>query len=57
MSLPQPRNVFTARRPIDLNVSAKVTETISELIKEQTARASRGFVRVTYIDSSAWRPD
>jgi len=38
MALPQPRNVLPLEGQIDLNVSAKVTETINELIKDKPAR-------------------
>src|SRR5438132_4284952 len=37
MSLPQPRNVLPLEGQIDLNVSAKVTEPINELIKDTPA--------------------
>jgi hypothetical protein len=39
MSLPQPRNVLPLEGQIDLNVSAKVTETINELIEEKPTQS------------------
>ena len=52
MSLPQPRNVLSFEGQIDLNVSAKVTEKINQLIKEKPARLVVDLSGVTYIDSS-----
>ena len=52
MSLPQPRNVLSLEGQIDLNVSAKVTDTLNELIKDKPARLVVDLSRVTYIDSS-----
>jgi anti-anti-sigma factor len=52
MSLPQPRNVLPLEGQIDLNVSAKVTETINKLIKDKPARLVVDLSGVTYIDSS-----
>jgi anti-sigma B factor antagonist len=52
MSLPQPPNVLPLEGQIDLNVSAKVTEAINELIKEKPARLVVDLSRVNYIDSS-----
>jgi len=52
MSLPQPRNILPLKGQIDLNVSAKVTEAINELIKEKPTRLVVDLSGVTYIDSS-----
>jgi len=52
MSLPQPRNVLPLEGQVDLNVSAKVSETINELIEEKPARLVVDLSGVTYIDSS-----
>jgi anti-sigma B factor antagonist len=52
MSLPQPRNVLPLEGQIDLNVSAKVAETISELIEDKPARLVVDLSGVNYIDSS-----
>ena len=52
MSLPQPRNVLPLEGQVDLNVSAKVTGTINELIKDKPARLVVDLSGVTYIDSS-----
>ena len=52
MALPQPRNVLPLEGQIDLNVSAKVTATINELIKDKPARLVVDLSGVTYIDSS-----
>src|SRR2546430_13158036 len=52
MSLPSPRNVLTLEGPIDLHVSAKVAESIAELVKEKSARLVVDLSRVNYIDSS-----
>jgi anti-sigma B factor antagonist len=52
MSLPQPRNVLPLEGQIDLNVSAKVAETISELIEDKPARLVVDLSGVKYIDSS-----
>ena len=52
MSLPQPRNVLPLEGPIDLNVSAKVTDTINDLIKDKPPRLVVDLSGVTYIDSS-----
>ena len=52
MSLPKPRNVLPLEGQIDLNVSAKVAESIAELVKEKPARLVVDLSRVNYIDSS-----
>jgi anti-sigma B factor antagonist len=52
MSLPKPRNVLPLEGQIDLNVSAKVAESIAELVKEKPARLVVDLSGVSYIDSS-----
>jgi anti-sigma B factor antagonist len=52
MSLPKPRNVLPLEGQIDLNVSAKVAESIAELVKEKPARLVIDLSGVNYIDSS-----
>jgi len=52
MPLPKPRNVLPLEGQIDLHVSAKVAESIAELIKEKPARLVVDVSQVTYIDSS-----
>ena len=52
MSLPSPRNVLPLEGQIDLHVSAKVAESIAQLIKEKPARLVVDLSRVNYIDSS-----
>ncbi|HTE91309.1 MAG TPA: hypothetical protein VK639_20325 [Terriglobales bacterium] len=45
MSLPSPRNVLPLEGQIDFNVSAKVAESLAQLIKDKPARlvvTSRG---------------
>ncbi len=52
MSLPSPRNVLPLEGQIDLNVSAKVAESLAQLIKEKPARLVVDLSGVNYIDSS-----
>src|SRR5438067_13767835 len=52
MSLPKPRNVLPLEGQIDLNVSAKVAESIAELVKEKPARLVVDLSGVDYIDST-----
>ena len=52
MSLPSPRNVLPLEGQIDLNVSAKVAESLAQLIKDKPARLVVDLSRVNYIDSS-----
>jgi len=52
MSLPSPRNVLPLEGQIDLNVSAKVAESLAQLIKDKPARLVVDLSQVNYIDSS-----
>ena len=52
MSLPSPRNVLPLEGQIDLNVSAKVADSLAQLIKEKPARLVVDLSGVNYIDSS-----
>ena len=54
MSLPQPRNVLPLEGQIDLNVSAKVAETISELIEDKPARLVVDLSGVTFLNTPFW---
>ena len=52
MSLPSPRNVLPLEGQIDLNVSAKVADSLAQLIKDKPARLVVDLSGVNYIDSS-----
>src|SRR5256885_13541157 len=52
MSLPSPRNVLPLEGQIDLNVSAKVANSLAQLIKDKPARLVVDLSGVNYIDSS-----
>ena len=52
MSLPKPRNVLPLEGQIDLHVSANVTDSIAELVREKPARLVVDLSQVNYIDSS-----
>jgi anti-sigma B factor antagonist len=52
MSLPSPRNVLPLEGQIDLNVSAKVADSLARLIKDKPARLVVDLSGVNYIDSS-----
>ena len=52
MSLSNPRNILPLEGQIDLHVSAKVADSIAQLIKEKPARLVVDLSRVNYIDSS-----
>lgn len=52
MSLPKEKNVLPLVGEIDLNVSARIASTFSEMIRKKPSRLVVDLSRVTYIDSS-----
>jgi anti-sigma B factor antagonist len=52
MSLPSPPNVLPLEGQIDLHVSAKVADSLAQLIKDKPARLVVDLSGVNYIDSS-----
>src|SRR5258708_26747334 len=52
MALPSPRNFLPLEGQIDLNVAAKVADSLAQLIKDKPARLVVDLSGVNYIDSS-----